>query len=253
LFRNEKIIAYQEDYPFKTIPEKPALLRCSAGRCCSFVLKIKINYIYLRQSPPKKFSFCTIFSLQKRASLVIVFPFLQVMWCVRLWKMINRSEWSRHLELTCKRKLVMWNFCSDRHYICQAQLKIFLRAVFCLLWIRSEIIVSQCYVAVILKCKIDRNIVIWWFINSLKASQRLMRDKIFEYRTCFLHLHLWPESELENVSWLLLGNDCWIIQLECEVYITKCHSCVLQVRVVLRLFLNKVSTFLVFLTVFVWN
>lgn len=85
--------------------------------------------------------------------------------------MINRSEWSRHLELTCKRKLVMWNFCWSTLHL-SGSIKDFPSSAFWSFTCELEIIagLAQCYVAVILRCKIDRNIVIWWFINSLKTS-----------------------------------------------------------------------------------
>lgn len=101
---------------------KPARCRCRT-------LKIKINYIYLRQSPLKKFPFCTIFLLRNAPD----FGRWQVMWALEKWS-IEESEvgiWNWHA------KEVLWcRICADRHYICQAQLKIFLRAFFCC-WARN--------------------------------------------------------------------------------------------------------------------
>lgn len=89
-------------------------------RLMLFVLKIKINYIYLHQSPLKKFSFCTIsFSSQKRASLLVFLLFccgrlvmcLVEKWSIRFSKEPSfdrqRGIWNWHAKV-----LVMWRvFC----------------------------------------------------------------------------------------------------------------------------------------------
>lgn len=106
-----KIITYHEDYPSKTIwTRKERRETCSAllgtRRLMFYVLKIKINYIYLHQSPLKKFSFCTIFSLQftKRASLSFLFCGRLVMCLVEKWS-IRFSE-----EPSFDRRGGIWNW-----------------------------------------------------------------------------------------------------------------------------------------------
>lgn len=75
-------------------------------RLMLFILKIKINYIYVLRSPPKKF---TTFSLHNAP---VSRSFLCKSCYVFGWKMINkrfsleplnlRSTGERHLELTCE-------------------------------------------------------------------------------------------------------------------------------------------------------
>lgn len=49
-----EIITYREDYPFETIPSEPASVEWRPADAV-FVLKIEINYIYLRRCRPENF------------------------------------------------------------------------------------------------------------------------------------------------------------------------------------------------------
>ena len=84
-------------------------------------------------------------------------------WCdVFGWKMINRSEWSRHLELTCKGSLWCGIF-ADRHYICLVKLKIFLRAI---LFVLNSSNWKQLLVKVMLRSFWNERLTeVWWFMS----------------------------------------------------------------------------------------
>lgn len=93
-----EIITYREDYPSETIPSEPASVERRPNPML-FVLKIEINYIYLRQCRLENFSILHDLFITARLGCE-----------KRPAREIRRSsEGDGHLALTCERKL--WRCC----------------------------------------------------------------------------------------------------------------------------------------------
>lgn len=112
-----EIITYREDYPSETIPSEPASAEWRPNPML-FVLKIEINYIYLRQCRLENFSILHDLFITARLGCE---------------KRPAREKFAGRVKETG-----IWHWHAkgssgdavDRHYICQASIKDFLSSAF---------------------------------------------------------------------------------------------------------------------------